>query len=235
MVQIIVGPEQKLFVIHEDLLCRVEYFKSAFKGFFKESNDKMIVLPEDDPIAFSEVVNWVYGHKYECKSMNCKPGEVPQTGHIIPHCEVFVLADKYGIRGLENMCINACINCYPVHRKSGIDYTEVNYIYDHTLPGSRLRRCAVDMLVETVFSRKSEAGRKIRTWRNVRSLTYSAGPVEFDDDCKFAIQHHASRVGPHECDIEDCRYHDWKPEWDFLFASAEEIEEVQEVQEWDVS
>jgi len=54
MVKVFVGPERKLFNLHEDLLCnRSEYFRSAFKGSFKEGSEKEIDLEEEDSEAFA--------------------------------------------------------------------------------------------------------------------------------------------------------------------------------------
>ena len=62
MVKIFVGPDRKLWVLPEQLLCdRVEYFKSAFQSGFQESNEKFLELPEDCPVAFAYIIDRILG------------------------------------------------------------------------------------------------------------------------------------------------------------------------------
>lgn len=53
-VKVYVGPERKLWILNEELLCnRVDYFRAAFRsggGGFKEGAEKSIHLVEEDAI-----------------------------------------------------------------------------------------------------------------------------------------------------------------------------------------
>lgn len=62
MVDIFVGPQKQHFHVHKNPLCtRVPYFEKVFKeGGFLESVDQVATLPEDDPVAFSLLLEWVY-------------------------------------------------------------------------------------------------------------------------------------------------------------------------------
>jgi hypothetical protein len=60
MVRIYVGPKRDLWVLPEEALCdRVQFFKSAFQSGFRESSEKVLELPEDDPIAFEFVFDYI--------------------------------------------------------------------------------------------------------------------------------------------------------------------------------
>lgn len=65
MVRIYVGPEKKLWVVPEAILCdRVEFFRSAFQSGFRESKDKVLELPEDDPTAFGYILDKIFHLDY---------------------------------------------------------------------------------------------------------------------------------------------------------------------------
>ncbi|TVY93346.1 hypothetical protein LAWI1_G002208 [Lachnellula willkommii] len=60
MVDILVGPDKKLFRVHKTFLCRrIPYFDKMFNGAFKEAGG-VAELPEDDPAAFDLLMEWTY-------------------------------------------------------------------------------------------------------------------------------------------------------------------------------
>ena len=60
MVDILVGPEKKLFRVHKTYLCRrIPYFDKMFNGAFKEAQG-VAELPEDDPSTFDVLMEWTY-------------------------------------------------------------------------------------------------------------------------------------------------------------------------------
>lgn len=60
MVDILVGPDKKLFRVHKSFLCRrIPYFDKMFNGAFKEAGG-VAELPEDDPAAFDLLMEWAY-------------------------------------------------------------------------------------------------------------------------------------------------------------------------------
>jgi len=61
MVDIVVGPNQKLFRVHKDLLCSKEpYFQAMFNGGFLETTDQAAKLLEDDPDMSGLFLGWLY-------------------------------------------------------------------------------------------------------------------------------------------------------------------------------
>ncbi|PQE12675.1 BTB POZ domain-containing protein [Rutstroemia sp. NJR-2017a BBW] len=61
IVTIYVGKDKAEFAIHKKLLCdRVKFFDKAFRGRFKEAEDGVMHLPEEDPDAFGLFVEWIY-------------------------------------------------------------------------------------------------------------------------------------------------------------------------------
>jgi hypothetical protein len=62
MVKISVGPDRKLWVLPEQLLCdRVDFFKSVFQSGLQESKEKILELPEDDPTSFAYILDTIFG------------------------------------------------------------------------------------------------------------------------------------------------------------------------------
>jgi len=64
IITICVGPEQRLFAGHEDVLCQSPFFKAACRGQFLESNAKRINLPEEQPEILSSVLEYLYKGDY---------------------------------------------------------------------------------------------------------------------------------------------------------------------------
>lgn len=64
MVQILVGPDEKRFDVHKELLCSVsDFFSAALNGGFKEAATGVVKLPEQDTETFQYFVHWLYSGK----------------------------------------------------------------------------------------------------------------------------------------------------------------------------
>src|ERR1700743_293994 len=73
VVTIKVGPEEKLFVVHQDLICHFsKYFNAAFNGSFAEATSKEINLPDVEVQIFEIFVGWLYMQKLDVKTWESK-------------------------------------------------------------------------------------------------------------------------------------------------------------------
>jgi hypothetical protein len=80
-----------LFIFPEAFLCdHIKFFKSAFQNGFRESTEKSIDLPEDDPVAFSFIIDHTLGNGSEMKD------KVLPENVQLALCKAYVLADKLG-------------------------------------------------------------------------------------------------------------------------------------------
>ncbi|KAL9583197.1 MAG: hypothetical protein Q9212_002847 [Teloschistes hypoglaucus] len=61
---LVVGPEQRKFVIHEDHLRKSPVFAAMCSGCYKEAYEKCITLPEDDPDEFDLIVPHLQGRPF---------------------------------------------------------------------------------------------------------------------------------------------------------------------------
>jgi hypothetical protein len=69
---LVVGPDQRLFAGHEDVLCNSPFFQAACRGQFLEPNSKRIDLPEESPEIFSSVLEFLYKGDYYPKLLHNK-------------------------------------------------------------------------------------------------------------------------------------------------------------------
>ncbi|KAK5279938.1 hypothetical protein LTR40_007081, partial [Exophiala xenobiotica] len=60
-VKVIVGTTQKEYVVHKRLLCAAsKFFERALNGQLAASLSQEVKLPEDDPVLFACVYDWLY-------------------------------------------------------------------------------------------------------------------------------------------------------------------------------
>ncbi|MCJ1229915.1 hypothetical protein MMC12_006586 [Toensbergia leucococca] len=64
IVTLCVGPEQRLFAAHEDVLSTSPFFAAICRGQFLESASKRVNLPEELPEIFSSVLEYLYKGDY---------------------------------------------------------------------------------------------------------------------------------------------------------------------------
>jgi len=64
IVTIAVGPTQRLFAAHEDVLCKSPYFLQACQAQFFEPANKRIELAHEEPEVFSAVLEYLYKGDY---------------------------------------------------------------------------------------------------------------------------------------------------------------------------
>lgn len=67
-----VGPDQRLFAAHEEVLCNSSFFQAACRGQFLESHAKRINLPDESPEILSSVLEFLYKGDYYPKLLHNK-------------------------------------------------------------------------------------------------------------------------------------------------------------------
>jgi len=72
IITIVVGPDQRLFAAHEDVLSHSPFFASALKGQFFEPNAKRIDLPDEDPEVLSCILEYLYKGDYSPRLLHDK-------------------------------------------------------------------------------------------------------------------------------------------------------------------
>jgi BTB/POZ domain len=61
-----VGPSQRLFAAHEEVLCLSPFFSAALRSSYNwaESQNKQVSMPDEDPEVFSSVLEYLYKGDY---------------------------------------------------------------------------------------------------------------------------------------------------------------------------
>ncbi|WPH04914.1 Hypothetical protein R9X50_00781100 [Acrodontium crateriforme] len=72
IVTLSVGPSQRLFAAHEDVLARAPYFAQACRAKFFETSGKRIELPNEEPEVFSAVLEYLYKGDYSPRLVHDK-------------------------------------------------------------------------------------------------------------------------------------------------------------------
>ena len=82
---VIVGQEEKEFMVHENVICGAsEFFKVACSRPWKESTERKVRLPEQPSDSFTMFLHWLYNGELEL----WEDGEIEQTTEAITGGEV---------------------------------------------------------------------------------------------------------------------------------------------------
>ncbi|CAD0056030.1 unnamed protein product [Aureobasidium pullulans] len=141
--KIVVGPEEREFLIHKGLLCHYsEYFRGALSGSFKEGLEGAVPMPQEDPYLFEIVVSWCYTRKLQ--DMADKAGSEMDYLDLI---NLWIFGDKHIIPALQNAVMDAFMqkNAAVKH----IPSCYILHIYENTMPRSQMRRVVIDLVAYT--------------------------------------------------------------------------------------
>ncbi|KAH8424150.1 uncharacterized protein LDX57_001904 [Aspergillus melleus] len=169
IVSLIVGPDQRLFVAHEDVLCRSPFFAAMLRDHYVENAMNMaIALPEEEPEILSCVLEFLYKGDYlprlfrskdtntwDLKNAHPDSGSSEATiflsglpGLVLRDTAVYCAAEKYGLEGLKRLAL----------RKQGLQsgipidviLRSARYAYDNTTDEEyRLRAHYLAMIIRT--------------------------------------------------------------------------------------
>jgi hypothetical protein len=196
MVNIYIGAERAKWHLHEDLLCNTSpFFRCALKGSFAEASKRSIELPEDDVDSFDLFVRWLYGgDKFPLSSPD---GE----DVLYDYLKLYVLASKLLTTRLQNKVINAVFFYVRQDRAPLPALQHVQYIYENTEAGSKMRALLSECIAAHLFSGRLEQPfpeewerilqssggvgcdiiRYIYCWNRSVSLYLSKSPCKFHD------------------------------------------------------
>jgi hypothetical protein len=171
-IQIAVGSVDQLqtFDVHEHLVTsRSLFFKHAMSGAWKESHDRLIKLPEDDPMTFQIYVHLLYTNTLAVV-LDLPPDKDNGTEEHKALAKLYVLAEKLQDVDTKNAVVEAMVLASRQLRKENSYYTPgcdtVQIVYAGTMPGSPMRRLLVDF-----YTYRADKG-----WLSVENETW---PCEF--------------------------------------------------------
>ncbi|KAG9531086.1 hypothetical protein KCU93_g2178, partial [Aureobasidium melanogenum] len=141
VVTVEVGPEKKAFIIHKDLLFFYsDYFRTAFKGSFKEASEGKLSLPEESAKIFYIFNSFIYTG--QLSDMDGVTG-MDLTAYTLS--ALWIFGDKYLAPAFQNMAIDRLVERIETRLKP-LDKI-MTYIYERTMVDAPLRKLAVDWQV----------------------------------------------------------------------------------------
>lgn len=142
-----VGPNKQSWMLHEYLLCdRVDFFRKAFQGGFKEATTKEIHLEEDDPGAFGLFVEWLYGssilmieHRVndscieayqDLNQTRSTSNKLTRWRHLEVWCRLYIFAGKLGLKDIQR----EIVNIYDGNKDEwDLEVVEVQFVFENTV------------------------------------------------------------------------------------------------------
>lgn len=116
VITLIVGETGTEFYAHEDILCRLPFFRAALNSGFKESADKKITMPEDEPEIIAALVEFLFVKTY---TYTYNPGQESAKGKQTSPCDLregsfhlrlYATAFKYGCEELAGAALTSLVH-----------------------------------------------------------------------------------------------------------------------------
>ncbi|TVY82152.1 Reducing polyketide synthase [Lachnellula suecica] len=141
IVDIFVGPEERLFRVHKTLLCeRIPYFEKMFQGGFKETVEGTARMPEDDSDAFDALLDMVVYHDKIRPLASVNNNDGSQSLNWDP-IGFYGLAEKLCLFGIADHIMDAVLIYHSrTQQVPSVDF--VHRAYSKTTENSKLRKYA---------------------------------------------------------------------------------------------
>lgn len=136
MFTLVVGPQKKVYTVHQAILSKSPFFRAASKGYFREATTKNFVLSEDDAELVHHMITYLYSGSYGGKirgsgakaTVDDKPLVGPQrTIECRGHARLYALAEKYALPGLKKLAIKKLRFLAPIPLESLLEIAEEVY------------------------------------------------------------------------------------------------------------
>ncbi|KAK4251613.1 hypothetical protein C7999DRAFT_10631 [Corynascus novoguineensis] len=167
IVTVIVGPEEKRWIVHEKLLVSQSDF---FRDYFMDGHDEL-KLPDDEPRLFALFIRWLYGTAFVPSGGTRNFRFLPPDGVTVTvrdYLGVYVLGGKFGIVGVRNAVLDVLYAYYgdtapgseQHHRAPNMH--DITYVFAHTARDAPMRRFLIAHALFYLFSR-ARSSRGART------------------------------------------------------------------------
>jgi len=202
MVKVYVGRKRELYIFPEALLSeRFPFFRAALQSIFRESTEKTVNLPEDDPAAFSYVINLAFGEGWK---MSAKLKGIDAQFRL---AKAYVIADKLGRPDLASSIsedygwlfyVEGSFDDYLVCAKS------VKLVYESTTESAPIRTVMVEMAVHQYHHFKCFTPDEMEKWS--KSV---ASHFKFHTDVMMALKQRLAEVDYRNyfCNLPYCGVH----------------------------
>ncbi|KAM0717913.1 hypothetical protein Q7P37_006245 [Cladosporium fusiforme] len=149
-VKILVGEKEKPFVAHRDIICdKSKFFRAACSKNWRESQERVVRLPEVDEETFHSYLDWIYRNKIVYMGSEREPAT--KDFHYI---RLYLLGEYLLDVNLRNEIMSSLSR--GVSRSMTKPNVEVvEYIWERTAPSSLLRTWMADLTAYNTTSMKS--------------------------------------------------------------------------------
>jgi hypothetical protein len=143
----VVGAQQEVFSVHERLVrASSSFFDKAMAGDWKESQQRTIHLPDDEPEIFALYVHWLY---YGTLPVFCDESGLPGNSEYLNLVKAYVLGDKILDSRYQDAAIDAIVEKCQSKAQDGANWFPVGevirYAFDNTNESAPIRELLVDM------------------------------------------------------------------------------------------
>ncbi|KAL3477662.1 hypothetical protein BJX99DRAFT_269739 [Aspergillus californicus] len=185
-IKVLVGSKEQPFFVHETLVRMASpFFDKAMNHPWKESQERCVKLPEDDPRSFEIFAHWLYFGKL---AVNSEETSIEIDDRYLQLAKAYVLGNKLLCIKFQNDIIDAFIEKSDWRGEHGVglfpDEDCVMVVYGNSMPSSPIRRLLVNMYVEHgdgSWLRKSE-GAGIYPRAFLTDLAIELLDIDFDKD-----------------------------------------------------
>lgn len=172
VITVLVGANERQFLIHTHMLRRVPFFRACLDAPMKESQEGLVRLPEDNPEAFAELAYWIYHGKLEqdlgsmADAALKQPSNTPlKTDVIIVRLKTHLLAKKMLVEELQNYVADSLLVVYKLLTPGG---HVLAFVYDNVdEPEDPLRSLIVRRLAWTIM-----VSGGWESWKEKQKLVY---------------------------------------------------------------
>lgn len=148
MINIYVGSHNQHFCVHKALLCaRRTYFDAMFNGGFEESQKRAASFPDDDPVAFSLFLEWLYTSRLPAMV------DAVSEAQFLNRIRLYGFADRIGDAGLMETAMASILEGYKATSRCP-SVRAVKLVYENTSPKDPLRFFMADVLYHIIGYRK---------------------------------------------------------------------------------
>jgi hypothetical protein len=147
IVTVLVGAEEKRFILHQDLVCaKSKFFKVACSNRWREGQERIVRLPEAEAATFKVYSTWIYSGDIEedaCTPTSDKRDRFAAQTSLI---KLYLLGDTLDDIQLRNRTIRMLSTS--VKRLDAIPgISNVDQIWESTVSGSLLRKMIIDLFI----------------------------------------------------------------------------------------
>jgi hypothetical protein len=187
------------FHVYEKLLCHHSpFFRKACGGPWLEKQYREVNLPDDDPNIFALLYQFVLLGEY------AQPVEEPAIWPTTnDHIAVYILADKLGMPGLQDLVITYLIIEYEAGYLE-FEPDEIIHAFNNTMPDSKLRKMLLYFILRFTQEDHTEAQTHwLRNPQDSKSETVLTECPDFYRDLAVL-----QLPGKHEKTYRDCTFHE---------------------------